>query len=376
MPNYLTRIAAAGARTQQPARPPVAAPPLMPGPTPGLAMVASDSPAPLLGEEAGAFGAAYPPQVSSGASRDVDAPLSDAPPFDASTSAQESRLPRPAAETAETPHSAVRATQGEAQNRPQPIPAPDHSSEPAGPPQERAEPLAPGVRQEAAAPHTEASERQQHTQPPPLPEPLPPPPTRPASESSEVVRVPRSLRPAQQEDATPTRMPTPPDARFPTVSDARRPGSTNAAGERTEDARTGDGDTEDGRAKATVHPDSTALPVEQIGVEASQSAASPAPLPPAEGSSRLRPREQAPQEKTPVEPSAPSPGGAAPHLGSGPRRSRITIGRMEVQVHNEPPPLPPPPRPQPPQPVIPPMRENLAQSALERLGLERFWLRP
>jgi hypothetical protein len=71
--------------------------------------------------------------------------------------------------------------------------------------------------------------------------------------------------------------------------------------------------------------------------------------------------------QAPVTPVAP---GSLP----APRRSRITIGRVEVQVYNQPSPSPAPQ----PQPVMPTLssRESLNQLRSEYSGLDRFWLQP
>ena len=308
MPNYLARVAAAGARTSTPIRPPVGAPPVMPGP--GLFE-------PALSAE---MEAEVVPPAAADTSRLLDA--SPAP----STPALGATPPR--VPTADLPSTASPASPAVA--RPE--------GGPAAPPP-------------PAAPSSPRMEPQQEIQRP---------------MSVDIIRVPKSLRAApisatppaaagaRNSEKPPAEAPVRPPAPMPAAvrqhpvpALTERPSDLTVAAEASPATPAAAAPLPEGSPFPGGLP-SSAVPMqrESAAVAASVPARRPdpgftgLPLPPAQA-------------------GPPEPPVAAQ------RSSRITIGRLEVQVANH----PPPPAARPSRLPSPPDRDILAGLYLDRFPL-------
>lgn len=369
MPNYLARVAAAAGRTSTPARPPVSAPPVMPGP--------------------GSFAPAFP----------VDLEAEGVQP----TSVEASRLsevpPVPATPVSPSPSAHV-PTAGERPAEPLPAAPPRRATPvPPAPPAHvptagarPAEPLpaAPPRRATPVSPeppaHVPTSRVQSDASPtsPAVEKPAAPaPPGDPSFPTVEpqqetgrpiagaIIRVPRTLRAAPDPGMPPTEAGAQPGQNPPAESPTRAARSMLGAPKREtvlapappqhgptpEPAATLAGS----RANPAADPPSTEtipLPAPPPSIPLARRVDTPGAVP---MQAQLPELAFAGPPLPPAQPGPPEPPAAAE------RQSRITIGRLDVQVANH----PPPPAARPARLPSPPDRDILAG-----LYLDRFRLRP
>lgn len=298
MPNYLARVAAAGARTpsQSTAKPPVPAPPVLPGAVPP-GMFVPPNPAPEF---------------------------SSTPPASPGEDPNRQRTaPPPVVEPGRNPHDEPVALTMQTQ-MPAPAPTPPAHPEPAQ-----------GPRMEAPA------------------EPAVP---LAVVEEVEVIRIPKRLRAA----AFATQAPTAAE-QFASTEAATSETIVRAPHNRSK--------TEPAQAVEPASEQPVAVPgppappslLEQPGRQATEPATAP----------MLTPKPSITQPRFDVSPQAHTSGEIVlpvePREGGNRRQTKITVGRLDVQVNNHPPVTPPSSRPQ---------RSEWQSNPLEVRFLSRFHLRP
>jgi len=346
MPNYLERVAAAAGRTNTPIRPPAGAPPVMPGPS--------------------SFAPAFP----------VDLEMEGVQPSAVETSRAPDVLPVPTSPISPVPSARVPTPEMRVVG---PLPAPAHT--PAAPvsPAPSAHVPIPGV-QPVVSPGSAAAEKPAAALPgDPFFDPVETRRETGRPIADEIIRAPRSLRPAPDPEMTPAGAGARQGENLAIESLIRAASSTPAVPRRESvpaptapqhhPASEPIGHQPDLAATLVASPATPAAeppPTETIPLLAGLPSMPPARRENTSGpvpmQAQLPELALAAPPLPPAQPRPPEPPAAIP------RQSRLTIGRLEVQVANH---SPQPPAVRPTRPPNPPQVDILA-----RLYLDRFRLKP